>query len=311
MIGTLHLVYGSIVFAVGAVIGSFLNVCIHRIPFQKSIIWPASHCPRCLRSISPLDNVPILAWLLLRGECRRCGLPISIRYPAIEALSGVLWVGVYWMDVYSPDRAGLATFPFQAFLPMIYHGLLVSLLLVATFIDYDYYIIPDAVTVPGMIIGMLMGGLIPTIRPEPDTAFTVLSGFATGVVGLVVGGGLVWSVRGAASVLLRREAMGFGDVTLMAMVGTFLGWRIAVLTFFLAPFFAFAHVFWKLGLWIKNQLFSRGRGRRTSRELPFGPYLSMAAVTLMLSWDWLWPHWARDFFEQFQMVCFFLAGMES
>jgi len=300
---------GVCVFLIGSVVGSFLNVCIYRIPWQKSVIWPASHCPRCLSAIPASDNVPILGWLALRGECRSCGLPISIRYPLIEGLVGLLFVGLYVVDVLLAPRGAWGQIPPSALATLAYHALLVALLVAATFIDYDLYIIPDEVTVTGMILGIGLGALVPAIRLEPSIASTYLGGFGVGLMGLLVGGGLTAGVRTFASVLLRREAMGFGDVTLMAMIGAFLGWQAAVLTFFLAPFLGLAHAFWKLLAYLER----RARGVQVSsadREIPYGPYLSMAAVALMLSWPWLWPLWAREFFETLGWIFWWMLGVD-
>lgn len=310
MMGTLPLVYlvgGVWVFAVGSVVGSFANVCVYRIPWQKSVVWPGSHCPKCLEPISARDNIPILGWLLLRGACRRCRAPISARYPLIEVLVGLLFASIYLTDiVFAP----VGVLNVEDFLRLSYHVILVGLLVVATFIDYDLYIIPDAVTVSGMILGLGLGALAPEVRPEPSTAHSFLGGLGTGLLGWAVGGGLVWSVRLVAGVVFRREAMGFGDVTLLAMIGSFLGWQAAVLTFFLAPFFGLAHAGWKLAALFGKFL----TGRKISgadRELPFGPYLSLAALSLLLSWPWLWSSWARGLFATLGELAWFVLGMDS
>jgi leader peptidase (prepilin peptidase)/N-methyltransferase len=296
--------FGLWLFAVGAVVGSFLNVCIYRIPWQKSVIWPASMCPKCLRPIAFYDNIPVLSWLELRGECRRCGQPIPARYALIEFLVGILFVAVFLVDV------GIA--PWQRldrilFGRMLYHQALLAFLLVATFIDYDLQIIPDEVTVPGMVIGLLGGTLIPAIRPEPATAATMLGGLGVGLVGMAAGGGLTWTIRFVFSRVFRREAMGFGDVMLMAMIGAFLGWQMAVLAFFLSPFFGLGHAAWKLGRYLEKRLIG-AQSSSADRELAFGPYLSMAATALVLTWPWLWPAWARGFFETLSVVFWFVVS---
>ena len=233
----------------GTVVGSFLNVCIYRIPWQKSVIWPSSTCPHCLEAIRAHDNIPIISWIALRGECRGCGEPISMRYPLVEALVGLLFLGAYVSDVlYLPARAGLGAGTGDSTglgsLPCVFLALLVA----ATFIDYDLMIIPDQITVTGMIVGIGMGTVWPEVRPAPGSwpAITHLQGLWVGLEGLLVGAGLTQFVRKSASFALRREAMGFGDVTLMGMIGAFMGWQAAVLTFFLAPFLGLAHAAWKL-----------------------------------------------------------------
>ncbi|MDR3619183.1 MAG: prepilin peptidase [Paludisphaera borealis] len=297
------------VFVVGSVVGSFLNVCIYRIPWQKSVIWPSSRCPRCLGTIAATDNVPIVGWLALRGECRTCGLPISKRYPLIEALVGLLFVGLYVTDVLCAARGDYGQIPTASLATFAYHALLTALLVAATFIDYDLYIIPDQVTVTGMVLGLLIGTMSPDIRPLPGTASSYGGGFWVGIVGLLVGAGLTAGVRTFASALLRREAMGFGDVTLMAMIGSFLGWQAAVLTFFLAPFFGLAHALFKLTTYLQKRL-RGGQLSSADREIPFGPYLSMAAVALLLSWNWLWPYWAGDLFEMYRTVFWLMLGVK-
>ena len=288
-------------FAIGSVVGSFLNVCIYRIPWQKSVIWPGSHCPRCWMGIGAQDNIPILSWLALRGECRRCGLPISMRYPLIELLVGLLFAGVYVTDVIFGRAIPWGALPAAIPAAVVYHVIFVALLVVATFIDYDLTIIPDQVTLPGMIIGLGFAAAFPEIRPTPSTATTHWDGFWVGVVGLIVGGGLTQSVRVIGSLALRREAMGFGDVTLMAMIGSFLGWEASVLTFFLAPFFGLSHALAKLFVYLGKRLSGKG-GTSADREIPFGPYLSMAALVLLFSWPWLWPGWAKPRFDIFRML---------
>jgi leader peptidase (prepilin peptidase)/N-methyltransferase len=302
------LILGLGLFAIGSVVGSFLNVCIYRIPWQRSVIWPGSRCPKCLHAIAARDNIPIVAWLALRGECRDCGAPIAIRYPLVEALVGVLFVGVYLVDVVYGRRTPWGEIPPEDFLSWAYHAALVALLVAATFIDYDLTIIPDQITVTGMVVGLAMGTLWPAVRPVPGTASTHAGGFWFGLTGLLAGGLLTQFVRLTASLALRREAMGFGDVTLMGMIGAFLGWQAAVLTFFLAPFFGLAHALWKLGRYLEKR-WSGAQSSSADREIPFGPYLSMAAVTLVLCWPWLWEKWAKSYFETLSMLFWFMLGV--
>jgi leader peptidase (prepilin peptidase) / N-methyltransferase len=303
------LILGLGLFAIGTVVGSFLNVCINRIPWQKSVIWPGSRCPKCLHAIAVRDNIPIVGWFALRGECRTCGAPIAARYPLVEALVGLLFIGVYLIDIVYGPRTAWGEIPAEVFLSWFYHSALVALLVVATFIDYDLTLIPDQITVTGMVIGLTLGTLWPAIRPEPATASTHAGGFWVGMIGLLVGGGLTWFVRVTGSLALRREAMGVGDVTLMGMIGAFLSWRAAVMTFFLAPFFGLAHALWKLVRSIGKRL-SGAPSSSSDREIPFGPYLSMAAVALLLSWPWLWPNWAKSYFATLSMLFWWMLGVD-
>lgn len=358
-------------FVLGAVVGSFLNVCICRLPWQKSVIWPDSRCPKCQEAIAPRDNVPILSWLLLGGACRKCALPISPRYALVEALVGVLFVGMYVTDIGFGDRT---LFAGPSFAQLGHHLVLVALLVAATFIDYDLQVIPDSITRTGMVLGLALGAAFPEIRSTPSGAATTWGAFLPGVVGagigylaaalvklparflretifareqtpgpttkpnvrepvlasdetfglpviagvvgwhvavlplrpiwgglvvgvegLLIGGGLAWSFRTVFSALLRREAMGFGDITLTAMIGSFLGWQAAVLSFFIAPFFGLAHALWKLVPILWKMITGRST-RAADHEMPFGPYLAMAASVLMLAWPKLWSVWAGPLF---------------
>ena len=307
-----ELVVGLWLFAIGTVVGSFLNVCIYRIPWQKSVIWPGSHCPSCLSVIAARDNIPIFGWLILRGRCRTCGSRISPRYPLIEALTGLLFVAVYVVDVHwgSPPWSGA-----NPYASVAYHALFVALLIAATFIDYDLYILPDAITVTGMIVGLAIGVLVPEARLDPSArtlavVTTYRAGLIMGVQGLLIGGGMVWIIRIIAGAVLRREAMGFGDVMLLGMIGAFLGWQAAVTAFFLGAFYALAHASGKavrsIAKWLRGV-----KLKGTDHEIPFGPYLSMAALTLMLGWPWVWWGGGKTFFDSLAVAFWFLIGQDT
>lgn len=310
MLMTLHALLVPLTFVLGAAVGSFSNVCIYRIPWEKSLVWPASRCPRCLSPIAPRDNWPIVGWLLLNGRCRTCKQPIAARYPLIEALVGLLFVAAYLVDVLAlGDGLMMGDSLVQGMLRAGYHQLLLAFLVVATFIDYDHMIIPDEVTITGMVVGLGYAMLAPGVRPEPSTALSAVASLKIGVVGLVVGGLLVAVVRFLGTLTFRREAMGFGDVTLLAMIGAFLGWQGAVLTFFLAPFFGLVHAGWKL-VNLAWKLIS-GRDRTVAdHELPFGPYLSMAAAGLVLGWPWFWRGYGGTLFQQLSVVFWYLIGQD-
>ncbi len=311
MYGTLPILaaVGLGLFAIGTVVGSFVNVCVYRLPWQKSVIWPGSRCPCCYQEIAAHDNVPIVGWIALRGACRGCGGRIAARYPLVEALVGILFASVYVIDVVLGPRTIWGEIPASLFLTWLFHAFLVALLATATFMDYDLTIIPDSITVTGMIVGISLGACFPEIRPEPSRAASHWGGFWVGMNGLLVAGLLTQFFRLTGSLALRREAMGFGDVTLMAMIGAFLGWQAAVLTFFIAPFFAIAHMVWKAVAYL-GKLLSGRKLTSADREIPFGPYLSMAAVTLVFSWRWFWPGWARSYFEISRMLFWWILGLE-
>jgi leader peptidase (prepilin peptidase)/N-methyltransferase len=297
-------------FVVGTVVGSFLNVCIYRIPWEKSVIWPGSRCPHCYSAIAARDNVPIVSWIALRGECRNCGAPISMRYPFVEALVGCLFLGAYLIDVTAALRNPW-WIPGILVMAAAYHAVFLALLVGATFIDYDLVMIPDEITVTGMVIGIAVGTLWPEVRPIPASwpAITHFQGFWVGAIGLLVGAGLTQLVRKVAGFVFRREAMGFGDVTLMGMIGSFLGWQAAVLTFFIGPFFGIGHAIWKLLKYIRKRLVG-GQLSSSDRELPYGPYLSMAAAALYFLWNVLWPAWALPLFSAFSVIFWWLLGID-
>jgi leader peptidase (prepilin peptidase)/N-methyltransferase len=186
-----------------------------------------------------------------------------------------------------------------------YHATLATLLVVATFIDYDYEIIPDSVTMTGMVIGLAVGTMAPEVRVSPAEALTPLGGLGAGALGLVVGGGVIYAVRLLGWVLFRKEGMGLGDVTLVAMIGSFLGWQATPLTLFLGAIVGLGHGGIRLALILGDRL--AGRPARTS-AIPFGPYLSLAALILMFGWRWLWPGWLGELFRTYAEVGRFLLG---
>ena len=298
-------------FMIGTVVGSFLNVCIYRIPWQKSVIWPSSRCPRCLSGIAARDNIPILSWIALRGECRHCGSGISVRYPLVEALVGLLFMGAFFVDMFATPRGPWWVIPTFQLVVAAYHAVFLALLVVATFIDYDVLEIPDGITVTGMVVGLLMGTIWPGIRPAPSAASTHLQGFLVGFLGLVVGAGLTQFVRMTAGFVFRKEAMGLGDVTLMGMIGAFMGWRAAILTFFLAPFFGFVPAAWKLINNLKKKWLGGGQLSIADHEMPFGPYLSMAAAALLFAWPIVWSGWAAGLFRTFYVLFWWVLGIDN
>jgi len=224
----------------------------------------------------------------------------------IELLTGLLFVAVYVAELIYPGRSLIETLDL---LRVAYHLILVALLVIATFIDYDYTILPDEITLPGMAAGLALGALVPQIRPAPGTMTTALDGFLFGFYGLLIGGGLIWAIRILGRLVFRREAMGFGDVTLMAMIGSFLGWQILPPTLFLAAFLGLIHALLK----VLNAIQKWVTGRQLTgadREIPFGPYLSMAALILMLGWTPIWTGWLSQYYSSIGDAVRFLVRRE-
>jgi len=234
-----------IVFIFGAVVGSFLNVCIYRIPRNLSIITPSSRCPSCNIPIRPWDNIPIVSFILLGGKCRYCSAKISPRYPLVEALNAGMYVAVLW-------RYGLG-WDFAVYCALN------SALVVITFIDLDFQIIPDTITLSGIPMGLFAGSFF---LPDPFLRATAL-GFTSSLVGLLAGGGLYYLVA-----VLSRGGMGGGDIKLMAMVGALMGWKAVLLTTFLGSLTGSV-----IGLFL---MIFKGKGRKA--KIPFGPFLALGTL---------------------------------
>ena len=229
----------------GAVIGSFLNVCIHRLPLKQSIISPRSRCPQCATAIGWYDNIPILSYFWLRARCRACGRGISWRYPLVEALNAAGYGLIIW-------RFGLSA-------STLVYLLLWSALIVISFIDLDHMIIPDRITIPGMVLGLVVGTVL-------------LPQWWDSLLGLLVGGGILYFMAWISPYLFGKEGMGGGDIKLLAMVGAFLGWKPAVLTIFFGGLLGAVVGLTLMGI------------RVMTREayLPFGPFLALGAGVAIL-----------------------------
>jgi len=229
----------------GALIGSFLNVCIYRLPRYESIAWPGSHCTSCAQAIVWYDNIPLLSYLLLGGRCRRCTAPISLRYPVVEALNAIGYVALLWR--FGPTWT------------TVVYGLFYSALLVVGGTDLSHKIIPNVITFPGMALGLVSAAMILPL------------GLISGVIGLVVGGGILWLLAWASPYLFGKEGMGGGDIKLLGMIGAFLGWKPALLTIMLGSF---------LGSLVGLSLIA---AKVITREdyIPFGPFLVCGAVVAL------------------------------
>lgn len=239
------LLWLSIAGLFGALIGSFLNVCIYRLPRQESIAWPGSHCPSCSHSIAWYDNIPILSYVTLAGRCRHCTLPIPFRYPLVEIMNAIGYVGLLW--VFGPSWVAGA------------YGLLYSALLVVAGTDLSHKIIPNVVTFPGILVGLLCAA---TVLPL---------GFLGGLLGVLVGGGILWLLAWASPYLFGKEGMGGGDIKLLAMIGAFLGWKPAVMTIMVGSF---------LGSLVGVTLIAAQVIKRED-YIPFGPFLVCGALVAL------------------------------
>ena len=227
---------------IGAMVGSFLNVCICRLPKGESIITPRSHCPQCQTLIRFYDNIPLLSYLLLRGKCRSCRAPISVQYPIVEGVTALgslvlfLKFGISW--------------------EYLLYFLFLSALIVITVIDLYHQIIPDVISLPGVGIGLLASLVLPHLT------------FLNSLTGALLGGGSLFLVATLYQWFFKREGMGGGDVKLLAMVGAFLGWKAVILTILFSSFIGS----------ITGIIFIAVKGKNLKYAIPFGPFLSLGAV---------------------------------
>jgi leader peptidase (prepilin peptidase)/N-methyltransferase len=266
-------------FWLGACVGSFLNVCIHRIPADESVVRPRSRCPRCGTQLAWYDNVPLVSWLVLRARCRTCRTRIAARYPLVEALTGALAVAV--VVRFGPTPQALVAFAFAAALVLV------------TFVDLDHLFIPDEVSLPGILVGLgaaaLPGGI----------------GVVDAGLGALLGGGLLWAVAWTYERATATEGMGFGDVKLLAMIGAFLGWQavpmVIVVASVVGSLAGVAALLTPHGIAGLRRVARRlGVGaavvhfRRAARHtaIPFGPFLALGALVVLfapaLSLPWTW-----------------------
>ena len=239
-----------LVFIFGGIIGSFLNVCIYRIPLGKSIVWPRSFCPQCGKNIGWFDNIPLLSYAVLRGKCRSCKKTISFKYFLVELMCAL--IGVFLFSQFSMS----ATFFVYYFFACI--------LIVVSFIDIKYQMIPDVFSLPGIVVGVL---LFTFFRLDGSPGYT--GALLNSVLGVIVGGMSMFLLGMLGEFLFKKEALGGGDIKLMAMMGAFLGWKLVILTFFLAPFFGSI-----IGIITKI--------RFGKDIIPYGPYLSIAAIISLI-----------------------------
>jgi len=266
-------VFGYIVAGVfGAIIGSFLNVVIHRVPLEESIVFPNSRCPSCGAAIAFYDNIPVLSYVALGAKCRGCKAHISFRYPAVELLTAALFIAVAWHDGLS------AALPFDL--------VFASALLALIFIDAEHMLLPNVITYPGIAFALVARIAVPLLTGTPhfddvpslghgalaDMPLPLVSVIGA-FIGALIGGGSLWLMGWTWEKLRGIEAMGLGDVKMMFMVGAYLGWRLTILTIFVGVL---------TGSVIGIALMARQRDRNMQMLLPFGVFLGLGAVAALL-----------------------------
>ena len=243
-------------FLFGSIVGSFLNVCIYRMPREESVVTPPSRCPGCKKPIQWYDNIPVLGWFALGGKCRHCKKRISWRYPFVEALTGLATVGTLYRFGFTP------------------HGLvylvLVYALIVVSFIDIDFQIIPDEISVGGAGLGLLLS----IVWPSLHGVHTWVQGWQQASLGILVGGGSLYVTGMLGDFLFKKESMGGGDIKLLAMAGAFLGWKVVLITFLISPMIALIP-----GLMMI--IFKK------EHVIPYGPFLAAGLLITLFADNWL------------------------
>ena len=234
--------YYLFVFIFGTVVGSFLNVCICRIPHDESVVFPASHCPKCGYRLPFYDNVPIISYLLLGGKCRSCRAPISWQYPLVELLNGILALLLFLK--FGPTSLFLVLFCFCCAMVVI------------TFIDLEHQIIPDSISLPGIVAGFVISFFFPT------------HGWLNSLLGILAGGGSLYLVAASYHLLTGKEGMGGGDIKLLAMMGAFFGWKSI-------PFIIFVS---SLAGSVIGIVVMLARKKDAKLAIPFGPFLAFGAI---------------------------------
>ena len=241
-------VHAALAAVLGLCVGSFLNVCIYRLPRRQSLASPPSRCPRCERPLRWYHNIPLVSWIALRGRCAYCQAPISIQYPIIELLTALVWVLIVWM---TPVGWLLAS-----------RLVLATALIVLFMIDLEHQLLPNVITLPGILVGLAFSFVAP---PGPVDSF----------LGILLGGGVLYGIAAAYYLLRKEEGMGMGDVKMLAMVGAFLGWKAVLLTLVLSSFAGAVIGMAMMGL-------QRGSLRYA---LPFGTFLAVGTLIAMLFGD--------------------------
>lgn len=288
--------FPAAVFVFGACIGSFLNVCILRVPAGVSIVRPGSRCPACGAPVARRDNIPILGWLLLRGRARCCGARISARYPFVETLTAALFLAC-WL-AFAPAA------PAKALCGMVFASALVC----AAFIDIDHLMIPDAFTIGLACAGVVLSCAAPSLHGQTHDVFVIAAARsgALSVLGLLVGSAVLLWIALLAETLLRKEAMGFGDVTFLGAIGAFCGWQGAIVAIFGGAILGSA---WFALAFARGKLFRKKTPARApdataenapAEELglhsrvPYGPMLAAGALVYFLFLHrWIDPHFAE------------------
>lgn len=244
------------IFVFGLIVGSFLNVCIHRFPREESIVSPGSHCPACQKPVAWYDNIPLLSYIFLRGRCRHCGVKIASRYVLIELMTGIAFLASVRFFGWTGQAAAAATF--------------LAILLGVSATDMEHQIIPDEFSLGGVVLGIGFSAAFPILHYETTIPRAILMS----VLGALAGGGVIYLTGVFGEFVFKKESMGGGDVKLMAMMGAFLGWKAILLVYFLSPLLALP-----LGIYVKF--------KKKEDYIPYGPFLALAGVVVLFFGEFL------------------------
>jgi leader peptidase (prepilin peptidase) / N-methyltransferase len=242
----------------GLIVGSFLNVCIHRLPLGESVVWPSSRCPGCRTPIKPYDNIPVIGYLMLKGRCRVCGAPIAALYPLVELLTMSLMVAAYVL------------YP----LPLMAQRMVFACaMIVLFFVDLKHHRLPNEITLPGIVVGLACSFFMPP-------------GWISAFIGAAAGGGILWFLSWIWFVVRHEEGMGFGDVKMLAMIGAFLGWQLMLAAFLVSTI---------LGSVVGVGLIVNKRGNLKT-ALPFGCFLAFGSLLASAGGERA-VHWYLSLFQ--------------
>jgi len=259
-------IYGVAIFAFGTVVGSFLNVCIWRMPRDESLIKPGSHCPKCNTHIAWYDNIPILSYIFLRAKCRHCSTPISIRYPLVEALTGALFVCLY--------------LKFSLTIALAVYCALVASFIVVTFVDLDHYIIPNEITFGGIGIGLVLCFIA---RYMPGDRFIVTKPLEA-IGGGVIFAGVIYLLDQFSHLAFKKRGMGGGDVKLAAVIGLFVGYKLILPVILVAS--VVGSIVGILVVAIRHR-----QEDDPSHYIPFGPYLVLGTIIVLFFGENMLDFW--------------------
>ena len=269
-------------FTWGASIGSFLNVCIYRIPRELSTVAPRSYCPHCKQPIPWYLNLPLLSFLLLGGRCKFCKARISPRYFLVELLTAVLFLLV-WLKFGAcfccPRLLALSPLLDWKLVPI--YWLVIGGLILGTFVDFEHLIIPDRVTLGGIAAGFILSAIAPSLHGQTSW----LGGLMFSSLGIAIGWGSLWGMGAIGKLILKKDAMGFGDVKLLGAIGAFLGWRAVLFNIFISSLIGSIV---GITLVITKQ-------KKMQSKIPYGPYIALAAV-LWILWGVTWWKMYMDLF---------------